>query len=236
MNNNDNYMPRASTNCDFDLSNVKREPQESQPYVNTYATPTHYTSNGLMVPKYETDYTFSDVACAERYSQGGKTYSSNFGSCYDFNRNHNLSPSDNISNTKPLHDYNYYRRQVSTMTEVMQQTTLDGKRKRQSKKSQRTSAAAPYTTVPLPPCKVCSGVATGFHFGVITCEACKVSTFLINFCVKTQSHSILKMTLCRNCQNYIYFSLLNVCSIIIDYWQNMQLIFILQQNIVHVYS
>ncbi|KAL3842002.1 hypothetical protein ACJMK2_020076 [Sinanodonta woodiana] len=30
-----------------------------------------------------------------------------------------------------------------------------------------------YTTVPLPPCKVCSGTSTGFHFGVITCEACK---------------------------------------------------------------
>lgn len=27
--------------------------------------------------------------------------------------------------------------------------------------------------VPLPPCKVCGGTSTGYHFGVITCEACK---------------------------------------------------------------
>lgn len=30
-----------------------------------------------------------------------------------------------------------------------------------------------YTTLVLPPCKICSGEATGYHFGVITCEACK---------------------------------------------------------------
>ncbi|XP_060553152.1 nuclear receptor subfamily 1 group D member 2-like [Ruditapes philippinarum] len=30
-----------------------------------------------------------------------------------------------------------------------------------------------YTTVVLPPCKVCGGESTGYHFGVITCEACK---------------------------------------------------------------
>ena len=40
--------------------------------------------------------------------------------------------------------------------------------------AKRTTASSQYTTVPLPPCKVCGGVATGFHFGVITCEACKV--------------------------------------------------------------
>ena len=25
-----------------------------------------------------------------------------------------------------------------------------------------------------PPCKVCNGKASGFHFGIMTCEACKV--------------------------------------------------------------
>lgn len=41
-------------------------------------------------------------------------------------------------------------------------------------KSGKNASGTPYTTVPLPPCKVCGGVATGYHFGVITCEACKV--------------------------------------------------------------
>lgn len=51
-------------------------------------------------------------------------------------------------------------------------------RKRRSQSGKRAgkgNGTSPYTTVPLPPCKVCGGVATGYHFGVITCEACKVS-------------------------------------------------------------
>ena len=28
----------------------------------------------------------------------------------------------------------------------------------------------------LPPCRVCGGTATGIHYGVNTCEACKVCT------------------------------------------------------------
>lgn len=52
-------------------------------------------------------------------------------------------------------------------------------RKRRNPSSKRAGkGTSPYTTVPLPPCKVCGGVATGYHFGVITCEACKVSVLL----------------------------------------------------------
>lgn len=43
------------------------------------------------------------------------------------------------------------------------------KRRRSGKKG----GSSQYATVPLPPCKVCGGLATGYHFGVITCEACK---------------------------------------------------------------
>lgn len=28
----------------------------------------------------------------------------------------------------------------------------------------------------LPPCRICGAKATGYHFGAITCEACKVSS------------------------------------------------------------
>ena len=31
-----------------------------------------------------------------------------------------------------------------------------------------------YTDVKLPVCNVCGDISSGFHFGVITCEACKV--------------------------------------------------------------
>ena len=78
----------------------------------------------------------------------------------------------------PLQDANDIKTEV-TQIEIITSPT---KRKRGSgsKKTQASGGAgtkkstAQYTTVPLPPCKVCSGVATGFHFGVITCEACKV--------------------------------------------------------------
>ena len=30
----------------------------------------------------------------------------------------------------------------------------------------------------LPPCRVCGGTATGIHYGVNTCEACKVCTII----------------------------------------------------------
>ena len=61
-------------------------------------------------------------------------------------------------------------------------TTTSG-RKRKAGGGRRTSKGGgptPYTTIPLPPCKVCGGVATGYHFGVITCEACKVCAHQIN--------------------------------------------------------
>ena len=41
--------------------------------------------------------------------------------------------------------------------------------------------------VVFPPCRVCGGKASGFHFGVISCEACKVLTntffFSYEYCI-----------------------------------------------------
>ncbi|XP_045175151.2 vitamin D3 receptor A-like [Mercenaria mercenaria] len=62
------------------------------------------------------------------------------------------------------------------MTDLLQPmdttATIPQRRKRNSE-GKKTGSGSPYTSVPLPPCKVCGGNATGYHFGVITCEACK---------------------------------------------------------------
>ena len=66
--------------------------------------------------------------------------------------------------------------QIEIITSPTKRKRGTGSRKSQASGGTGTKKSSPsqYTTVPLPPCKVCSGVATGFHFGVITCEACKV--------------------------------------------------------------
>ena len=44
-------------------------------------------------------------------------------------------------------------------------------------KESTPSGKKPYHYDPiLPPCRICGTKATGYHFGVITCEACKVRT------------------------------------------------------------
>ena len=43
-----------------------------------------------------------------------------------------------------------------------------------SSKPAKKPRTAPTNTSLLPPCKVCLEPAAGFHYGVNTCEACKV--------------------------------------------------------------
>lgn len=62
---------------------------------------------------------------------------------------------------------------VRNMSEVLDLTT-EGRAKDAPRGKKKKERSSPYATVPLPPCKVCGGTATGYHFGVITCEACKV--------------------------------------------------------------
>ena len=66
--------------------------------------------------------------------------------------------------------------QIEIITSPTKRKRGSGNKKTQSSGGNGTkkTSSTQYTTVPLPPCKVCGGVATGFHFGVITCEACKV--------------------------------------------------------------
>lgn len=60
------------------------------------------------------------------------------------------------------------------MTDVLGPLDNVPQRRKRSSDGKKVNSGSPYTSVPLPPCKVCGGVATGYHFGVITCEACKV--------------------------------------------------------------
>ena len=60
------------------------------------------------------------------------------------------------------------------------QTSVSSTTRKQPKKKAPRTGSAPYATVPLPPCKICGGNSTGYHFGAITCEACKVDVILTN--------------------------------------------------------
>jgi hypothetical protein len=51
------------------------------------------------------------------------------------------------------------------------QTAESDKKDEKPEKRKRT---APTNTSLLPPCKICNEPAAGFHYGVNTCEACKV--------------------------------------------------------------
>lgn len=66
------------------------------------------------------------------------------------------------------------RNDITNMTDVLRPLDTVPPRRKRSSDGKRAHGGSPYTSVPLPPCKVCSGIATGYHFGVITCEACKV--------------------------------------------------------------
>ena len=55
-----------------------------------------------------------------------------------------------------------------------------------SKKLRKRKTPRHMSNIDLRPCEVCGGKASGFHFGAITCEACKVCRFFY-FCRATDA-------------------------------------------------
>lgn len=49
--------------------------------------------------------------------------------------------------------------------------------RKHEKNTDRISSCSPVPC--LPPCRICSGKASGFHYGLNTCEACKVTRHLL---------------------------------------------------------
>ena len=58
------------------------------------------------------------------------------------------------------------------------------------------TAASSTTTMPVkiggksPTCKVCGDESSGFHYGVDSCEGCKVGGNYLYFCIKVKLSSV----------------------------------------------
>ncbi|XP_052216443.1 nuclear receptor ROR-beta-like isoform X2 [Dreissena polymorpha] len=67
--------------------------------------------------------------------------------------------------------------------------------KERTSRNRKAKSSAGAETLPLPPCKVCGGKSSGFHFGVITCEACK--TFFRRALTHKQTYTCLGNNECN---------------------------------------
>jgi hypothetical protein len=77
---------------------------------------------------------------------------------------------------------------TSTMDSVMlvssssskpnEQKENDEKEKNLEKPKEKLKKKKPKSTFPFGMCKVCNDKATGVHYGISTCEGCKVKSFL----------------------------------------------------------
>ena len=144
-------------NINFDLSLVKQEPVDESCVFSQC-----FTTNILRYPltlKTEPDFLRDCTTIQDMFE-----YKQN----YDFL---NFKSTDIEPKLESKTDLN------AKMTDVyspMDNSSTIPQRRKRSIDRKKVGNGTPYTSVPLPPCKVCGGNATGYHFGVITCEACKV--------------------------------------------------------------
>jgi hypothetical protein len=57
---------------------------------------------------------------------------------------------------------------------MIENNVEDLESKEKCQKSKKKMKADSKDRLTFPPCKVCSGTATGIHYGIYTCEPCKV--------------------------------------------------------------
>lgn len=128
-------------------------------------------------------------------------YGNYFNNCYTPNSEEDMDFGSQTSPPKvqssPQQRKKTLKRPCSSSTDDVVMTKPAAYSGMDSSQDSPDSAQQPTSSTPfLPPCRVCGEKASGFHYGVNTCEACKVS--LLYYFVSQLNHYVLGIRLPGN--------------------------------------